>query len=70
MGDRNEHILSKNITALFSAPGMRELILERHGKKGANNTRSNKRIEPTDGIWDKAVINVSKGGYLPFNKVL
>ena len=42
MGDLNEHILSKKNITFFYYLGMRELIIERHGKKGTENKSSNK----------------------------
>ena len=42
MGNINEHILSKNIGTLFPSLGMREPILEIHGKKGSV-TKKNKK---------------------------
>ena len=68
MGNINEHILSKNIGTLFPSLGMRESILEIHGKKGPVTTK-NKKIQLIYGIWGTSGIIILTGGYITFNKV-
>ena len=46
MWDINEHTLSKNKPTLFSSLGIRELVLERYGKKGPATTISKKSDNP------------------------
>ena len=68
MGDINEYVLSKKISACSSSLGMRELITDRHREKGPATTRRNQKIKAMDGIWGTTVINIYAGGYLPFNQ--
>ena len=67
-GPKWTHPRQTKIALLFSL-GVRELILEKHGKKGPETTRMNKIRQPIDGIWGTIGINIMVGGYLPFNEV-
>ena len=46
MGDLNEHILSKKNITFFYYLGMRELIIERHGKKAQKIKAATKADNP------------------------
>eukprot|EP00957_Ditylum_brightwellii_P003924 298933-Ditylum_brightwellii.AAC.1 len=70
MGDINEYINCSSIMAFFKHLDMRELISERHRKKGPASTRSNKSGVAIDRIWATLGVSIIAGGYLPFNHLI
>ena len=47
---------------------MKELIMEKHGKKGTTTTRIKKKQQAIYGIWVTEGINISEGVYLLSNQ--
>ena len=54
----------------FAKIGLRELITEKHGKKGSSTTRRNKNHKVVDGIWGTIGLSIEKLCYLPYRLVI
>jgi hypothetical protein len=65
--DANEDVRRGEVDDLFTAAGLREIILDLHSDASppATHNRNNERV-PIDGIWATSGIIISKAGYLAF----
>ena len=51
----------------FAKIGLRELIKEKHSKKGPATTRKKQNHEAFDVIWGTIGLSIKKCGYLPYH---
>jgi hypothetical protein len=66
--DANEDVRTGHTAEFFKDLGMREIILHTHKKKSPPATcDKNNNRQPIDGIFATFEINITTGGYFPFN---
>ena len=74
-GELNEHINSKKVESYFVKIGLREIISEKHRKKGpatktTTTTTRNRNIKAVERIWGTIGISIDKCVYLPYHLVI
>ncbi len=69
VGNMNKDVRNGLTNELFTALGLREVILKQHSQHlpPATNKNNNSR-QPIDGIWASQELEVTAAGYLPFGK--
>jgi hypothetical protein len=67
--DGNTDMKHSDLRVAFERCNLREVLLERHGYNGPSTFRWNNTNTPIDGIWASVGINISRGGYFPFDGV-
>jgi hypothetical protein len=67
MMDVNEDVRSAPIQTFLDDLGMREVILERHGKSTAPNTHL-QGSDPINGIFVTSSLEIVNGGYAAFDQ--
>ena len=67
VGNLNEHINSKKVESYLAKIGLRELVSEKHGKKGPATTTRNRNHKAVDEIWGTICLSIKKGYYILYH---
>jgi len=70
MMDGNSNMKNSDISKKLQELTLREVILERHGRKGPATHKRNATSTPIDGLWMSQGLQIEQGGYFAYDEVI
>jgi hypothetical protein len=70
MIDGNEDMRRGKLYLTFTNLHLREVILQKHGRRAPSTYRRNTKDIPIDGIWASLGLNITSGGYFAMDEVI
>lgn len=67
MVDANSNLKNSDFQRVMEGLSFKEAIMDRHGKDGPSTFRRNQTATPIDGIWVTPGLQISAGGYFPYD---
>jgi len=67
MADANSNLKNSDFQRVMEGLSLEEAIMDRHGKSGPSTFCRNRSTPPVDGIWIPPGLQISPGGYFPYD---
>jgi hypothetical protein len=67
--DANDDMRNSNTSMTLSHLTLREAIMDHHGSLAPSTYKQNSSHTPIDGIWISPGLDITGGGYLPFDQL-